>query len=281
MRYTVLTYIFNNYDSVKEIPVIDPSAEYILITDSDSIKSDTWNIIIDHSLDGLSVFDKCYHVRFHPFNYSHTDICLRIDGSIRIKSSLSRLIDRFEETNADIALMVNPVFNYLHEDYPYWIKNRNYPQENAQKCLSFLKSLGYDETYRGYYQANFVIERRNCLTKEIDDRSYQMLRDLGEDGVIERFDQPIWSFVINKYMSDKLKVMAVDEYLITFSKYFQLCFHDSNEPIPFKMNMKPPYLFDRLVRCEDFDYLKEPWNIKEKLRFLKRKYFPNIRIHYR
>lgn len=107
--------------------------------------------------------------------------------------------------------MLNPVFIHLHEDYEYWINNRNYPRRCAERCLSKLYELGYTPEYNGYYQLCFVIERRNEITKAIDDLTYNLLLELGEDGVIERFDQPIWSFVMNKYFSDRITVMPVDE----------------------------------------------------------------------
>ena len=58
-RYTVLTYIINRYEVVHEILEKDPEAEYLLITDDASLTSDTWTVVYDPDLEGLSTFDKC------------------------------------------------------------------------------------------------------------------------------------------------------------------------------------------------------------------------------
>jgi len=253
MRYTILTYIFNNYEFVREPWIIDPDADYLLITDDKSLSSKHWKIIYDERLEGLSVFDKCYFVRFHLFEYAKTDICIRLDGSILIKDSLKPIVDRFQELNADILLMMNPVHNYLHEDYDEWVETRSYPRDAANRAMKKLESLGYDYSYKGYYQANFVIERKNKLTKGINDKTYQLLRELGVNGVIDRFDQPVWAFVINKYFADKLKVMPVSEHIVTCSKYLQWYMHNSNKPLGSHLTHKPYFLFNQIIEPERFD----------------------------
>lgn len=95
MNYSVLTFIFNEYEIVREIQHLDDNAEYILVTDNPNLRSSTRTIVLDEKLFDLSTFDKCYYVRFHPFEYVHTDICLRIDGSILIKDRLTPIIERF------------------------------------------------------------------------------------------------------------------------------------------------------------------------------------------
>lgn len=257
IKYSVLTYIFNSYEFVREIDEKDPNAEYILVTDDPNLKSDTWRIVYDEKLLGLSVFDKCYYVRFHPFEYCSTDICFRIDGSIKVKASLYPIVQRFIERNADMMLMINPVFNHLHEDYAYWVKNRNYSRKCAEKALSSLRSLGYDESYSGYYQYGVCIQRNNSVIRELNETSYGLLRNMGVDGVIERFDQPVVSFVLNKYFSGRIKIMPVSEYLITFSKYLQIYAHKSNVLPSINMNLKTPYLFNEIIECECFDYSGE------------------------
>lgn len=263
MRYTILTYIFNNYEFVREPCVIDPEAEYLLITDNKALTSKHWKIIYDERLEGLSVFDKCYYVRFHLFNYAKTNICVRLDGSIRIKDSLKPIVDRFQELNADILLMMNPVHNYLLDDYDQWIETRNYPKEAADRARKKIASLGYDKSYKGYYQANFVIERNNELTRGIDSQTYQLLKELGVNGVIDRFDQPIWAFVINHYFADRLKVMAVSVYIVTCSRYLQWYIHNTNIPMVCEGPIKPFYLFNKITSVERFDFFHPSKFVRE------------------
>ena len=39
MRYTVLTYIFNDYERVHEVKEKDPDADYVLVTDDPHLTS--------------------------------------------------------------------------------------------------------------------------------------------------------------------------------------------------------------------------------------------------
>lgn len=273
MKYSVLTYIFGKYESVHEICHKDSNAEYILVTDNPELESYSWTVVYDERLSNpnMSPFDKVLYVRYHPFEYAHNDICLKIDGSIIIKDSLSPIISRFEELNADLALIINPVYNSLIEDYGEWIRTRNYPKVCADKAIAKLRELGIDEKYRGYYQANFILERNNELTGGVNYRTYNLLQDLLYDGHLDRFDQPVWSFILNKYYSKSVKVMPLNEWILTFSKYLQWCWHASNDAVPFKINMKPSYLFNELVECERFDYLSEKSNDMERMEFVKSK----------
>ncbi len=251
-RYSVLTFIFNNYEMVREVKVTDPDAEYILVTDDKELKSDTWKIVYDKRLDNMSIIDKCYYVRYHSFEYCNTDICFRIDGSIQVKESLSNIIDEFESRNADMMVMLNPVSTHLHKDYKRWARTRGYSKEDADKSMALINSLGYSRFYKGYYQICVTIERNNKVTRDFNSITYDLLKYLGTDEQIERLDQPIWSFVLNKMFSTRINVMPVSETLITNSKYLQWYFHNTDNPIPMKGKMKKTYLFNKIVECVDF-----------------------------
>ena len=132
MRYSVLTYIFNGYEIVQEIEEKDPEAEYILVTDDPSLKSDTWTIILDQSR-GRSPF--------------HTDIVLRVDGSIKILKSLKPLIDKFENGKYDRCLMIHPRRNTLPEEYDIWCRFRRYPRSQARRSKTALPTFGASRNF--------------------------------------------------------------------------------------------------------------------------------------
>ena len=46
-KYSVLCYIFNGYEQVREVQEKDPNAEYILVTDDPKLKSNTWKVVYD------------------------------------------------------------------------------------------------------------------------------------------------------------------------------------------------------------------------------------------
>lgn len=244
MRYSVLTYIFNRYDWLREVQQPDPEAEYICVTDDRNLRSNTWKLVYDDKLDGLSPFDKCYEVRFHPFRYVNSDICLRVDGSVLCKQSPAPVIDKFEEGRYDRCLMIHPARNRMEPEYDIWCRCRRYPRQQADRCLEMMRQLGYDMNYRGLYQGCFEILRNNEINTEINTLTFDFLLDLGtEDGRIERLDQTITSFVINRMFADKLHVLPVSESMVTRSPYFQWYIHRSDRPIADAKKI-PPYLFN-------------------------------------
>ena len=244
MRYTVLTYIFNGYESVHEIQDRDPDADYVLVTDDPTLKSDTWRVVLDQT-PGRSPFGKCYEVRFHPFRYVNTDIVIRIDGSIQVLKSLKPLVDEFERGRYDRCLMIHPRRDTIPAEYDIWIRYRRYPRIQAARCLQAMQRMGYDFKYRGLYQGCLEIVRNNAVNIDINDQVFGMLCLLGESGKIERLDQTVFSAVINRFYSDRLKVMPVSEDIITRHDLLQWHQHNSTTPVPNVKDKIKPYLFDK------------------------------------
>lgn len=256
-KYSVLTYIIGEYEIVQEIEEKDPDAEYILITDNPRVSSKTWNVYHINFPQNTSTFDRCYAIRFNPFKYCTTDICLRIDGSIRIKKSTKKIIDDFISSGADMALMIHPERNTFVPEYNQWIKTRGYPLSEAKKCLYFMAKCGYNLTYKGLYQGCFNITKKNKICDDVNRMTYSFLKFLGNDTHIQRICQTIWSFVINRFFSDTLKVFPVTEDLITHSNYFQWYMHRSNTPIKQKTNIEP-FLFNEPITPNQYTYIEDP-----------------------
>lgn len=251
MRYTVLTYIINNYEKVHEIQKKDPEAEYLLITDNQDLTSNTWTIVYDKDLEGLSTFDKCYAIRFNCFKYCNTDICLRIDGNIKVLNSLKPIIDVFEKGNYDAALMPHPINHNLIEEYKLWIKWRGYDKAQAERCIESMCQRGYDFDYKGMFQCCFSIQRRGELTNKIDKMTLDYLKELGTNNEIERIDQIPFSYIMNTYFNN-LKVLPVSEQIIR-SYYLQWYKHNSNiknnEAFYDIKKEDIKYMFNQPVQC--------------------------------
>ena len=251
-RYSVLSYIIGNYELVHEIEEKDPEAEYILVTDNPKLKSETWCVIYDRSLENYpSVWDKCYSIRFGCFKYCATDICLRLDGSFEIKKSLKPLIDTFEEGEYDLGLMPHPVNHNFIAEYDVWVKTRGYSKSHAQRCIGIMRDKGYDFSYKGLFQCCISIQRRGTLTDEIDKKVLSLMREMGTDGKIERIDQIPLSCVINTEYSD-LKVLPIDEQ-VTYSYYLKWCDHGSEDTamtfysVPGEDAVK--WMFNKKTKC--------------------------------
>ena len=245
-RYTVLTYIFNGYEKVHEVGEKDPDAEYLLITDDPNLKSETWTVVVDDARARLSPFARCYEVRFHPFRYAHTPIVVRVDGSIEVKKALTEVVDAFERGRFDRCLMIHPHRNTMREEYDVWVRTRGYPRSQAERCLLMMERMGYDLSYQGLYQGCFEVLRDNQVNKDVNDLTFGLLCLLASNGRIERLDQTITSFVLNRFFEGRIKVMTVGEEIITDGGLMQWYLHDSDFPIPMK-EVITPVLFNKAV----------------------------------
>lgn len=250
-RYSVLTFIFNNYDVVHEIEHKDPDAEYILVTDDPNTHSDSWTVVYDKDIANMSPFDKSFSVRYNCFKYCSTDICVRIDGSIRVKLSLKPLIDIFEEGKYDACLLPHPFRYNIIDEYNAWIRIRHYNKAQAERCIRAIREMGYDFDYKGLFQTCFAIQRRCKLTKEIDKKMFAMLKQFGTNGRIERLDQTFFSVLINTDYSH-LKILPISSQFLS-SAYFQLYQHGGKIPNFFNMpDIRKDdirYMFNKEVKC--------------------------------
>lgn len=150
-KYSVLCYIINGYEKVHEVLELDPDCEYILVTDDPDLKSNTWKVVYDKSLLGMSVFDRCYSIRFNVFKYVTTDICIYVDANIEIRRPLKTLIDKMNELPYDMCMMPHPLNSTFVPEYRNWINWRGYPVEKARKFIDTLQKAGYNLDYRSLF----------------------------------------------------------------------------------------------------------------------------------
>ena len=249
-RFSVLTYIIGNYEIVHEIEEITPDVEYVLVTDNPSIKSSTWNVVYVKNEHPEDNFDLCYKIRFNPFDYVHSDIVISIDGSMVVAGNLDKLVEEFNRKNYDIMLEIHPTRSTMYHEYLAWCQMRNYPVEQANKCLNYMAGMeGYDvKGYRGLYQYNFMIQRKNKINLDLNRMTLATIKYLAPEGKqIDRLDQTIGSFVINKYFNN-IKVLPVSQRVCTSGVYFKWCQHGSDKVMQDNYNYDTPYLFNEVIQ---------------------------------
>lgn len=248
-RFSVLSYIIGNYEVVHEIKEKSQNAEYVLVTDNRSLTSSTWNVVYVDNPHPEDPFDLCYQIRFNPFDYVHSDIVIRIDGSMVITGNLDYLVEYFNKENYDICLEIHPTRNNQYDEYLAWVQTRNYPVEQANMVLSFMSAMeGYDvKNHKGLYQYNFMIQRKNKVNMDINRMTLAFLKWLAPMGKeVERIDQTVGSFVINKYFN-MVKVLPVSQMICTSGKYFKWCKHGSDDVMEDGYNYSQPYLFNNPI----------------------------------
>lgn len=242
--YTVFTYIFGGYEKVHEVMEKDPDAEYILVTDDQNLKSKTWEVVYDPSLNGRTIMDKCYYTRFHLWKYAHTDTIVRIDGSIGINHSFAPLVKAFREGDYDRCLMIHPTRDNFKEELDVWCNTRNYKPEVAERCIKMMQCFGYDFNYHGMIQGCFEIVKNTPINHDINRFTYALMTYTGGDD-IDRLDQHITTFVIHTQFPN-LKVLAVSQMLITDGMYLQWYHHGTSMPIAIAPEI-PPMLFNKPI----------------------------------
>lgn len=251
-KYSVLCYIINDYEIVREIGEKDPEAEYILVTDDKNLKSETWTVVYDEDLLKMrSTFDKCYSIRFNVFKYCHAPICIYIDANVQVNKPLTPLIKKFEEGKYDMCLMPHPLRNLFLTEYKAWLRNRRYPFEQAKKFFKLLSDSRYPANYRGIFQGTFKIVRNDKTNSDFERMSLAFLNYLGTEEAIERLDQTVYSFVLNTWFQDK-KILPVSEQILR-SEYMTWYWHKKNrknENIFYQVG-KPDLkvMFNKIVEC--------------------------------
>lgn len=248
-HYTVLSYNINGYEIIHPIKEKSNRARYIMVTDDPNLTdpSGSWEIVVDDKLSG-STFDKCYQVRFNPFQYTDDRIVLRIDGSVGIERNLDPLIDKFLDGDYDLSLMVHPTRSTQLEEYSAWVQSRGYDADQANAVLGFMQMAeGFPvKDNKGMAQMCYEIQVNDRLNNDLNRMTYTFLKYLGNQREgIERVDQTVFSFVAQKYFP-KAKIMWVDQRMYN-GVPFQWYPHHSDQPFPPMdvKQMKEPYWLNK------------------------------------
>jgi hypothetical protein len=260
-KYTVLTYNFDGYEIMREIPkgLMRDDAEYIYVTNDHTLKSETWNIVYEDSFTGDG-FDKVCQLRRNIFKYVNTDVVLRIDGSIMLNGDITPLMNLFIDGNYDIGLLICPVRCTMEQEYAAWEYWRNLPHEQSEKAMQHMTETGYDvKNYKGLYGYNLMIQLKNRVNEQFNEMQYDLDLQLGENGHYHRVDQTVGSYVLNMYFRDKMKVMSISHDIMDKYPLFNIYAHNSNRMIINREPRIPAYLFDEkitpIVHVNDIDIL--------------------------
>lgn len=252
MRYSVLTFIVNDYEPVREIQVKHDDVEYVLVTDNPNLKSETWTVKVVENPHPEDPFWLCYYIRHHPWEYVSSDVVVKIDGSMHICGDIDPIVDKFNDGGYNIGVLIHPWRNTIPEEYETWIRQRKYPLLQALKCLSFV--AGYPistiEKYRHLCQYNLMIQRKDKWNNTLNRTTFSTLEFLAEEGkYVERIDQIIGSNLLN-IMRDRFNVMPMDVEVCTSGKYFQWYRHGSLRTVLVN-NPIDTYLFNEKIKTID------------------------------
>lgn len=248
-KYTVLTFNFDGYEILHEIPkeLMRDEAEYIYVTNDHTLKSDTWTIVYEDSFTGDG-FDKVCQLRRNIFKYINTDVVLRIDGSIMLNADITPIMDLFCDGGFDIGLLICPIRCTMAQEYAAWERWRGLPHEQSELVMNFMKESGYDvQNYKGLYGYNVMIQRKNALNIMFNELQYDLDLLLGENGHYHRVDQTVGSYVLNMFFKDKMKVFSMSHDIMDKYPIFNIYAHNTNRQIINREPRIPAYLFDEEI----------------------------------
>lgn len=228
--YSVLSYGFGGYEKIREVQNPDSDVEYIYVTDDPNASSETWQIVYDPTLEGLSNYDKVYKVKYHPWDYVSSDIVFRMDGSVQILQSLHPIISHFNNNNLDIEIMVHPYRSTVMREYQAWVQARGLNPKKAERFEKFLKLSDWDKNYHGLFETTICLERKTDKIIALNNDVYDFIMFMNEGFEdMDKNDQCYYSYIVNRFYSD-VRMIPLSEQVI-HSRYLQWCKHNEDTPV--------------------------------------------------
>lgn len=221
MKYAVITYIFGNYEKLREIRVKDPNTEYICVTDQ-NLHSRTWKIIHDTVPLADTNRDKVVYVKFNPFKYTNAQYICVIDGSIEIKHSLKHLFEQLKTT--DLLVKKHPRHSTLIEELKAWVNVRKMPQVCVDKFISAAKTLNYDLNTNFLIEGCIICYNANENAKYLCKVLIEFMKLLGTDGNLIMTNQCPLSLLLKTLCNDvKYSFLNQNTYFIRYKHNSNTC----------------------------------------------------------
>lgn len=205
-KYAVLTFVFNNYDLVRTPDLFVDDVEYILVSDH-YFDHPVWTVVVDKDLADKDPIYQSYYVRYHPFKYVHSDVCIVLDGSIKIRSDLSGIVDSFNSNNRDMMVMCS---NYWTADQKieYWRTIRNIDATTISNIKQLQTELHANDLLGGICNA-FKICRNNEPTRNFHIVTWQYLMVCGINNNPNRLDEIVAHIILRTFfMYLKLDIVS-------------------------------------------------------------------------
>lgn len=201
---TAYTYIFNNYDTLKQ-PVKTEGWKYICFTDNpDLYEKGIWQ------LEKVPIIDTpkktaCYYIT-HGLELFSTDIVLSVTGQCQIIGNLNDLIDDF--LKRDYCIMRHPARNCTYREGEAILRHkRDIPGNVIPQILKY-RAEGLPE-HNGLAQCA-VIGRRNIpAVKRFDARWWNELNTMSTREQLS-FNYVLWRYPIN---IDYFEIEELNKYI--------------------------------------------------------------------
>lgn len=221
MKYCVCSFIFNDYEVVREPLELSENCDYFLFTDNPNLTAQRWNVIYldEYNTDEYIGIQKTlkFKYTFYKYipNFEQYDYFVQLDGSLQVIKSLDNIIKYMQKFKYDMMVSPHPERDNFVDEYNAWIKGRN---EDKKYLDIFLNSVGdYDLKTKGLIETTIKIYR-NCkeILNFIDDVN-MILETTCES--CDKNDQCYFTYILSKHL-DKLRIDYTDTPTYNNSKFY-------------------------------------------------------------
>ena len=166
MRKAVLTYIIAGYDELKEPDIVTPGWDYFCVSDA-PIASQTWRPlpVLPSCPDTAcpkrhASFVKIMHHLYLPAGY---DVCITIDGSMRIRCDLDSFLGEVWSGETDMAIARHPLRNCLYDEAAAVAELRFDDRALVDSQTARYRGEGFPRNY-GLYGARLIVKNNRSVS---------------------------------------------------------------------------------------------------------------------
>ena len=169
--------ISGNYDRIIEPDIVTPGWQYIMFTDQPNVKSNVWDIrllpkeIIEDKT--LNQVKRQRIMKIQPYRFFEYDICVWVDGNIRIKKNLNKLCEKFP--NVQFAVARHPDRDCIYDECKAIIRYHKDTRKNMETQINLYRSDGYP-AHNGLCETNVMIRRNTPEVNRLMDMWADWLR---------------------------------------------------------------------------------------------------------
>ena len=217
-KLVVYTCITGNYDSLREVKILNPSIDYICFTDNANLTSKTWKIFpIPESLQASKLSDvkKQRLIKVFPNKWlKEYDRSLWIDSNIELIDDVLDFFNRYNDPHKFLYVNKHPTRDCIYREQLAVLRFRKDTFENTNVQISRYREEGYPEHY-GLAETNILLRNHN-------DPNCISLMNLWGDEILNGSHRDQLSF---NYAVWKLDLKDSIDYLD--EKYYNLHLYDN------------------------------------------------------
>ena len=228
-EYAVITFLFGDYDILRDPDEIDENAEYICITDRTDLKSNIWKFenITEYDISNYNDWQKTLIARYTALNHTNANIVFIVDASVHIKKSLLSIAYQFSG-NTEGAYIVHPWRTSYMEEFDEWINKRNLDSNQKTEFINYCNKHNYNYEEEGFFMTTVMIQKNSSINKYMN--NYILNELMNNFNFSIRVDQCYFSIIfINDFFRKYTDILIY--YLsmqILDSDYFEYYYHGQN-----------------------------------------------------